>query len=345
MLIRKRFRVWKTAGKSMLYFAAGVIVIALFIRFDITGYERRVPNPDDVVAVSFSATQPRALNILFVPEWQPDGTYPSVGNGWSVWTSYCCAKCNEGRELHVWSQEIIDEIKQRSFDFFESPEAISVAVELHQAIVSNKRDLEGNEANASNARFYLMYLMKSGQVITREYVIPIDESVPPDVAEKMLALYSQQEAVAKRNRFMTLPEAAIIWAGAVEYDDYGSAMSMWQYRSPRGKSSTIPEDVITEVIEAMRRDVAAGSLGYVDVFGDHRLYYNLSNTLSENRTTVVIQIMYDRDEAGVPAAFDKSFRVCPEIEEHIEGFLQTITINVNNVHTMQTLKALGIFDD
>jgi len=347
MLIRKSFRVWKTAKFSMLFFAAGVIAIALFIRFDGAGYERRTPNADDVVAVSFSTTYPRADNILYISDWESDGRYLRNSPGWSLWGRYCCEKCDDERNRNVWTQEIIDEIKQRTYDYYESPEAIAAAIELQKAIIDNKRDLESNDVHAFSDKFYLTYVMKNGKIVTREYVIPYDESVPQDVAEKMIALYNQPEAVNKRNRFTTLPDTAILLANAAMYTDFESIQSLLVSRSGDmivPASVTISEDRLYAMMDAMRRDAAAGSLGHVDTSRHHRLYYSQSYTLTENPTTVVINIIYDHTVVGVPPAFDNSSRVCPDTDEHIEGLLQTVVINVNNVHTMQVLKDLGLFE-
>jgi ABC-2 type transport system permease protein len=52
MLIQKQLRVTKAARKSIVVFAAVIILIAAFFAFDVPGFVRRIPNLDDVAAVS-----------------------------------------------------------------------------------------------------------------------------------------------------------------------------------------------------------------------------------------------------------------------------------------------------
>jgi len=355
MLIRKRLKVWKTAYKSMLFFAAGIVVIALFIRLDGTGYERRVPNPDNVAAVSFSTQVPRVTNILFHSEVDPDAFYISSGPGWTIRRGTCCDKCYEavGGLTVPWSDEIVDEIKLRTFDYFESPEAIIAATELHRAIISDKRRLEDGASRSiwrpTGQTVYLTYIMNNGRIMTRRYMIPDDLFLSLSAADKFFELTGQTEAVNKRNRFTTLPDTAVLWMDAIWCESYPSISLRDQ--DMHTLNVAIDGDDKAAILEALRQDAAAGTLGHIDNRGFvmDQFYYERSQTLTGSPETIIIRILYDFEAAGVPSAFEQdNVDIDPDDHdnnENINGLMQPIIINEYNVNTMRVLRDLGIFDD
>jgi len=347
MLIRKRIRVWKTAYKSMLFFAAGIVAIAFFIHFDGTGYERRVPDPDNVAAVSFSTIRPNVDNsVLFNDDWESGAALSRSGHGWSLLGSCYCDKCLIERREFVWTEEIVDEIKQRTFDYFESPEAITAATNLHRAIVSDKRYLEVrsiNQSGSAGQRYFLTYKMKNGRIISRQYILPDDLLSTLDAADYMLALSGQPEAVNKRNRFTTIPDTAVLRADATLYPNYRRVFGSGTRLADELGHTIMPEDVVAAVLEAMRQDAAAGTLGYLDTFGNHSLYFSRSLILSANPQVIMVEIIYDSNAAGVPSLFTEASRFCEDTEEHIEGLIQTIFINANNENTMRLFRELEVF--
>jgi len=345
MLIHKRLRVWKTAYKGMLLFSAGIIAIALFIRLDVVGYERRVPNPDDVVAVSFSTDRQRGNDVLFRDLSNLETTFSSSGRGWELRRevySYCCEKCYPLFLPPTWCEAIINEIKLRAFDYFESPEAILAATELHRAIIRDRRHLEiYSLCERNHNTFLLRYKMNDGRIITRQYIMPMNEYPPPLSVEYIFALYGQAEALEKRNRFANMPDEAIIWMSAKRYARYEHAPPLRRSRNAV-RSRLISDDNHSVILEALRQDIAAGTLGYLDVFTNYSFLYNRSQTLSENPETVILQLMYDPELVGVPAIFRESSLRCDVLGEHVQGFLQNIVVNAYNVNTMRVLRELGI---
>jgi len=349
MLIQKRLRVWKTAYKSMLFFSAGIVAIALFIRLDVVGYERRVPNPDDVVAVSFSTDRQRGSDVLFRDLSNPETTISSSGRGWELRLEsygYCCEKCFPLFLPPTWCENIIDEIRLRSFDYFESPEAILAATELHRAIIRDRRHLEmyslGRRNQLHTNTFFLRYKMNDGRIITRQYIVPISENTPPPSVEYIFALYGQAEALEKRNRFANMPDDAIIWMGAQRYARYEQAPPLRSSRNAVRSPRLISDDNQAVILEALRQDIAAGTLGYLDVFTNYSFLYNRSQTLSENPETVILQLMYDPELVSIPAIFRENRMRCDVLDKHVQGFLQNIIVNAYNVNTMRVLRELGI---
>jgi len=348
MLIHKRIRVWKTAYKSMLFFAAGIAVITLFIYFDGTGYERRVPNPDNVAAVSFSTVRPNVSNsVLFNDYGVSSADLWRSGRGWDMSGSCHCDKCLSDRRDFVWTDEIVDEIKQRTFDYFESPEAIAAAVNLHRAIISGKHHMVDRAIIQSidiGPRYFLTYKMKNGSTFSRQYIMHDYLLSTLDAADLMLALHGQPEAVNKRNRFASIPDTAVLWARATLYPNFMGVLYPGVRLADGLEYFYMPEDVAPSVLEAMRQDVAAGTLGYLDTFRNNSLYFSRSATLSANPQIIVIEIIYDSDAAGVPSVFMETYRVCADTEERIEGLIQVVFVDANNENTLRAFRELGVFD-
>jgi len=349
MLIKKRFRVWKTAGKSILFLTAGIVVVILFVRLDATGYERRTPNPNNVVAVSVSTQRFTENNVLFrdiVGEVvNAEDGFATGGREWSIRTGDCCIKCfgRLGGTI-IWTEEMIDEIKLRTFDFFETPEAIAAAIELHRTIIENRRDLEDYALQWHLYRggqiYYFTYRMSDGRIITRQYVIPDEAMEALGIVEPLLALYSQPEAVEKRNRFMALPDTAILLATATIESDFRNVAGIGA--RVHVDPIAISGEALASVMEAMRKDAEEGTLGHIDIFGNLNVYYNQSTVLAENPVAIRLNIIYDFVATNIPEEFSTQRLRCPDAEESIEGLLQTIIITHYNTHTMQVLRELGI---
>jgi len=332
-----------------------MVALALFIRLDGTGYERRVPNPDDVAAVSVSRWY-RTNDVLIRGE---EGTnYWRSGNNWSLSWDYIEHRRSLG--LPVFTDEIINEIKIRTPDYFESPEAIRAAVDLHQSIIGDKASLEGSRWGRSTWTYYLTYKMNDGREINREYTLSFSETPLLESAASLLKVFNQPEAVNKRNRFLTLPDSALrgaavsISRGAdyYEYDYYSPYMSVPRPSRMAQEYTIVTDDDLFIIMDAVRRDAAAGNIGYVNL---HDLpvpvypsyYYD---SYRGSPTTALIELIYSEYAARVPPAFasdsiyeDIFSDIYVEIYEEarvISGLKLTLVINENCIHTMAAFREL-----
>jgi len=343
MLIHKRLRVWKTAYKNMLWFTAGIIAIVLFIRFDVTGYERRVPNPDNVAAVSLSLGRTSNFNnALIRNDWGAENIR------WSIFFSEFGEALLSGEA--VLSDDIIEEIMLREFHYFESPEAIYSATRLHREIIRNRSLLEDFALRPfmrSNTIYTLSYRLNDGRVITRRYVLPDDVLIELDVAAgHMQELYSQPEAVRKRTRFADFPDNALLaaevtWSTNLECYTFKETLSCRNCE----EQVFISEDNQALLLQAMRRDVQMGTLGHLCTQGSYRLVSRHID-LDENPRIVVIRLLYNSDAVGIPQAFAQNNLRVPDTDPivRIHGLLQHIIITENDVNTMQFLRESGFFD-
>jgi len=335
MLIRKRLRVWKTAHKGIIVFVASVIAVTLFIRFDGIGYERRVPDPKDVTAVSltsqlrpFSPPLHRSaedINLRFVPS----------GEHWSLLWSYFERQQSLG--LPVFDDAIIHEIKLRTPNYFESPEAIASAVKLHQAIVDDRRNLGELQDNEGFWWYYLTYTLKDGSVMTRDYLLPASVKPMHDLVSLMLELYNQPEAIDKRNRFIDLPDEAVLRATVTPVSgDFWVFVPDYPSRLYEGRVR-LTEDEISTILAALKKDHTAGTLGLIshaDLLLEHYYYDNIA-------IPGIINILLDSTVAGVPTAFYQD-SIYYEDENEISGLLLSITLHEDHANTIQALKDLGL---
>jgi len=339
MLIKKRLHVLKSAYKGIIGFVAAVAAIMLFIRFDGTGYERWVPNRENVVSVSFTNNYLHQSSE-FTLHRANDNYTRYHGNNWNLTWAY-----TESRESSGWpvlTDEILHEIKLRTPDYFESPEGIDAAIRLHRALIDNKTNLDNAREDRGYNRFtyYLTYTMKDGSIINREYGLPLESTHMNEIISLMHELSNQPEAINKRNRFATLPNDSV--RGAIvtsTEDDFWVLHTNHEQRNYVG-TIVLEKDDLSKLFEALQKDAADGTLGRV-----HRedillpFYY-----IEENSHFVaVVDLVLDSNVAGVPTAFERDVLMDEKGEFIItHGLVQSINITDRNVNTVQALKELGL---
>jgi len=334
MLIQKRLRVWKAAYKGVIAFVAALAAVALFILLDGTGYERRVPDPEDVASVSFSSWSRRYISPLH----RPGDSFPMGGEGWGLDKTYIDRQRALG--LPLFDDMILNEIKLRTPDYFESREAVAAAVRLHQSIVSEKRSLEAIQDNWGLGRYYLTYTMRDGRVITREYVLPVNSTPVHGSVALLLELYNQPESVNKRNRFVPLHDDAVLGAKvmpAMMERDRWAMHSHYSFRWSEGVA-LMPEDGLNTLVQALRQDAAAGTLGRLRQADLSWYYYqDLSDAL------VMIDLFLDSGAAGVPSAFAKEFMYDDYNNVIVRGLALTVNVREHHVNTARALRELGLY--
>ncbi|MDR2572167.1 MAG: ABC-2 transporter permease [Oscillospiraceae bacterium] len=341
MFTKKRLRVWKTAYKGIIAFSLSVVAIMLIIRYDGTGFERRVPDQNDVVSVSI--TTPHLNNTYLLHRALNDSTgnddsFLGYYDNWQISWAYREQQRTLG--LPLLDDAILDEIKLRTPNFFESPEAIAVAIKMHREIVDNKWNLieSGDNSEYSwNQQYSISYTLKNGRILTRQYMLPLHQPQENNIYTLMLELHNQPEAVDKRNRFTNLPDSAILGATVIT-DMSIEWINPTQFFPMRTMSAGIPitsKDDLNALTDALRMDFAAGTLGQVRLFD---LTYG-SITHDNIATVGMISLLLDSHAAEVPSAFEKD-RIYITNFEALLGLLNIIIINETHVNTARVLKEL-----
>ncbi|MCL2819270.1 MAG: ABC transporter permease [Oscillospiraceae bacterium] len=342
MLIQKRLHVWKSAYKGIIGFVVAIAAIVTFIRLDGSGFERRVPSPRDVVSVSFTR-QPLYHSNTLVLHSMEKRYVRTFGDNWMLTFEY--REHQRKNKLPLFDDDILNEIKLRTPEFFESPDAIANAIELHQTLVDNKQTLRDAQSNwrMNSYSHYLIYTMKDGSTMIREYAFPLIESPVDELIPLMIELNNQSEAVNKRNRFASLPDESVtgllitpvtdgdIWLVTTNY-----LTRFWH--DSRGEP-VISEDDITALTTALKKDAADGTLGLISE-AEILLPYYIDN-YGSNLPLFVIDLVLDFKTAGVPSAFEEDIISDENGFTKTSGLIQSITINETHVNTVQVLKELG----
>ena len=327
--------VWKTAYKGMIVFALSVIAVMLFIRFDGSGFERRVPGQNDVVSVSFTARTGYYSNTELLHR-NGENFVTSWGKNWHFNGEYI--ERQEILGLPLFNEDILNEIKQRTPDFFESPEAIAAALELHKSLIEAGWITDDPRVNVDFIAFTfkLTYTLENGRILVREYALPMAPVPEHDSIPLIIELYNKPEAISKRNRFIDIPDDLIRGAsvngdvdGRLAYDYHGFGLYY---------SVGVSRDDLSVIIEALRQDHAAGTLGrvgYTDIISS--VGFNFGWPLM---TTV--DLILDSTAAGVPGAFERNVLFNENGAIYAYGLHQSILINSEQVNTIRALRELGL---
>lgn len=137
MIVKKSFRV-PQVYKPVLIYSAIVIVIFGAFYFDISGYERRIPDAADVEYVTF---------------WR--NSTPSSYN-----TSYSDASHEQIFLKHSFSPDIKDK------------KLIEDVITLHEYLVQSRNDKETDSENLRD--IYLTYQLNNGRTINRHYIVDME---------------------------------------------------------------------------------------------------------------------------------------------------------------------------
>jgi hypothetical protein len=346
MLIHKQLRVLQTAWKGITIYIAAIIALTLFIRLDMTGFERRVPDADDVVSVSFTAEWRLHYNI-----YSFDGgesiSIQLPGDGWGLSWQYVHHQHMHGQA--IITEEIMEEIKLRTPDLFESREAIDVAIRMHEAILSDRSILERTKWNSAWTPYFLTYTMNDGSTITRQYIMPVNEIPMPASVEALLELYNQSEAINKRNRFLTMPDSALLeilvppYLGSTYIDDNHNIIHPI-FGVP---SLLVPQEAHSALLDALRKDAEDGTLGYIrqqDLPGNDPYLLSVEPTgvALPPMGSFSIDLVYDFRAVGIPMAFEPDLVFDDFGHDIASGLRLNIIVHEGLVYTMQVLREFDL---
>jgi hypothetical protein len=336
MLIKKRLHVLKTAYKGIIVFVLSITASILFLRFDGTGYERRVPDQNNVVSVSVTPAHMHYTSIHGLGR----GFANQSGNRWHLTWSY--RQEQQRRGMPIFTEEVLHEIKLRTPVYFESPEAISAAIKLHQTIADHGWYNQEGFANSWEYQSYtITYTLKNGNILTRFYTLPMEQTDDNNLIGLLLDLYNQPEAVAKRNRFVGLPDSSILTAlfSPIFNDDTWFAHAPYDSRMYRNESIFITDN-LDIILEAMREDSANGTLGRLR----HDDLSWRDNSRDGIATIAVIDLLVNSVTAGVPMAFEED-HFTDDTGNISRGLVLSIIITENHVNTVRALEESGLLPD
>lgn len=227
MLLKKSFRVLG-AWKGWAVFSAALVALALCIRFDVTGYERRVPDPGQVLDVEL-------MSVYSAPE-----DSARHYNGYSQDPDFI-------RAVTEFQRSIVDRREDyRGQNYGGGYEPGTV---------------DGLEVNSietgTTVSLRIDYTMPSGNRVSRSYEVPVragDLSDPDSPAARLTALLNRTEDRVE----MYFPK---------ELDGkrlMDVSITTWEADRGEGPSDnvvSIPQSRQQDLLDAVKADLAAGRLG------------------------------------------------------------------------------------
>lgn len=238
MLLKKSFRVFRGSWKGCVAFVLCLTAVTAGMELDVTGYERRVPDPGRVSGVS--------LTNAF--------SYPSDSAGWG-------GAYGEDPEL-IRAVTALHEAVIRERDLHENPDAGPGA-----AIA----EAYGGAEVARETEINLSYTMPNGLVMDRRYRLWITaESLqdPNSAASQLTAILNRPEVVEK-NYFSGVNE---------DFRLIGISLELLDTETGEYDTYPVPTGYRDELMAAVRADMAAGRLGRRYLLEDEarleNCYYN-----------------------------------------------------------------------
>lgn len=329
MLLMKSFRIPKTVLKGASIFAGCIIVLAVVVATDLTGFERWLPDQDQV-------------QIAKVEVWTTDG-----GN-WGRYdnrriTSYAFggqpeygAYINSDGYGHNFANAATSPValnaQQNAIDVVAQQETIKKLLAAHENIAKNGRGAYEQYDNGDYrfVEFRVTYLLRNGNVAWRGYVLPYTG----EMDESILALMNSQELRGKRYLYYDVNPAAAK-GGALYLDGYSydSREDGLNYIGEKDMNSRISfdKDEAATLLAAVLADIDEGNLG--------NLVYNMDQMLNEDVLLAMLNIDYLPENPYLHKFIDTK-------ETDKQVIAQTfLPLTANATHTLAALKDLGVGEE
>ncbi|MGN8967146.1 ABC-2 transporter permease [Intestinimonas sp. HCP28S3_D6] len=230
MLLQKKFWVFKGSWKGCVGLCLAFTCLIAVMELDLTGFERRTPDPDRVVSV----------------EVDPMSTAPHDSGNGNIFTT----DPDLIRAVVDFHQAVVDE-QERHEDM-----DVYGCYEVRPLSDGRWVDVE----TAGSSQVTLRYTLIGGDVMQRRYYIALDETSladPDSAAGKLSALLNRPEAIEEQY-FPARREEALA-DGSLRL----TGISLDVYNTETGAYAAYPVPVgwREEVIQALKDDIAHGDLG------------------------------------------------------------------------------------
>jgi ABC-2 type transport system permease protein len=219
MIVEKTWRVF-TKLKGYMIYAAAMAVLFMLFQFDVTGYEKRVPEVQDIKGVYIG-----------------DGYYDYAG--------------------------LEDSEFLRKKKIYSHPSNIESVHNLHKQLVKN------SEAKGGMKQFFILYEMKDGSKVAREYKIPSKDKY----ASNLKPIYESMDY--KQANYPILD----VDASKVDHIKFGSPGFV-----SKNVSINDPKE-ITDILKAVKEDIQNQT--FEDMIADRASLAYVSVSLTNNKVTQV----------------------------------------------------------
>lgn len=310
MLLEKSFRVFHR-WKGCLPLLAALVLLVCVVEFDVTGYERRVPEQEDVVSVYISGDHTMPYDEA---EWlstrdEETGADPEV--------------IRMALEIHqaiVENKDFLEENQNRWYWHEETPAGYSVQT---RACTS----------------FQVTYILDNGKEVSRDYDgLPIsteDLSDPGSLTSKLDTLVNMPQMIETAYNLSDESADNIIEMNLSSYyvgDGYDGYEDV-----------VINEDAYEKVLDAVMADFAEGNIGRRYLMDDQERM----NNCFVNDLEIVFYRGRSKEEAAI--AVNGEMTATAEVkpvatEPDIITERITVTVQTTSKHTIAALAEIGVLE-
>ncbi len=230
MLLQKRFWVFRGSWKGCVALCLVLTALIGVMELDLTGFERRTPDPDRVVSV----------------EVAPASTAPHDSGNGTIFTT----DPDLIRAVVDFHQAVVDEQERHE------ERGVYGFYEVRPLSDGRRVDVE----TAGTSQVTLRYTLIGGDVMQRRYYIALDETSladPDSAAGKLSALLNRPEVIEEQ--YFPAEREKALADGSLRL----TSISLPVVNTERGEYETVPvpADWREAVIQALKEDIADGSLG------------------------------------------------------------------------------------
>ena len=238
MLLHKTLRVWRRHWRGFFAFTAVLVVAVATMELDVFGFERTVPNADQVESVYIiDISGPPYDDVSSIMLTDPDAIQQTI-------------------QLH---QTIVEQREQLQRDL-DDPDrgARTQAVTLQDGSLYYPSE--------RNVTFTLTYVMVNGSTLSRSYELWLRETDlddPQSVASQLQSLVNRPERTDQFFRGWTADQLsdADLWYGSGVSTLPGSADGPSAQAIPTDGSATFSGDDARKIFQAVQEDLDAGRIG------------------------------------------------------------------------------------
>lgn len=310
MILDKTFRVFR-CWKGCLPFLAALVLLVCIMEFDLTGFERKVPEEKQVAAVSVS-------DLYSMP--YDEAQHSAV--------------------LDTGDPEIIRAVLDLHQAVVDNKDALE-----EQGTYYNETQGTGGGyyvETGTTKGFYVSYTLKSGDVVTRDY-----NNIPVRAGE----LDDPQTISGKMNALINLPQVVEDDYGlSEETADHLFAVSLTSYILNEDydgyEDVAVSEEAWEEVLNAVRADLAEGNIGRRYLMNDQQ---RMDNCFVNDLTFVFYASAQEKTEAEQAEVRPYEPQVAPETmpTEYVDDKLIvthkiTVTLQTTSRHTLAALEKAGV---
>ena len=184
MLLNKTLRVWRGHWKGFLAFSAALVLVVTAMEMDLLGFERDVPDPEKVAAVSLNGSS-----------YPPYDDYHF--DGYTYESPEAIAQAVALHQTIVDQRETIQQEVQSLYDGrFVEPVPMAVAAEAGESLPDTEPQYYYPEDRT--LRVELTYTMKNGSLVQRSYLVwaqETDLNDPGSMESQLQALLNRPEHV------------------------------------------------------------------------------------------------------------------------------------------------------